>query len=214
MNIASTRTYNEMALKIHSRLNGRKYAIGLDLGVGSIGIAIVALEMDSEGILFPTELVFASSRIFNASVGASDRREKRGLRNSRRHKANRVKFLWKILAERGLMLPVSDSVVLNPAELRFSLATLKLDPYSLRLKGLKEKLSLEEIGYALYHMANHRGSSSVRTFLDEVKSKDEQEAENAVKATESLLAESGINTYIELLFEANKGKFRNTGRSR
>lgn len=208
MNIAASRTYNEMAMKIHSRLNGRKYAVGLDLGVGSIGIAIVALEQDSEGVWIPTELVFASSRIFAASAGASERREKRGERNSRRHKSNRLKFLWKVLAERGLMLPVSDVDIPNPAELRFSAETLKLDPYSLRLKGLKEKLSLEELGYALYHIANHRGSSSVRTFLDDEKTKDEQEA---IKATESLIAESGINTYIELLFNANTGKFRNTG---
>ena len=211
MNIASTRTYNEMALKIHSRLNGRKYAIGLDLGVGSIGIAIVALEPNSDGVLYPTELIHATSRIFTSSMGASERREKRGLRNSRRHKANRLMYLWKVLAEKGLMLPVSDADVLNPAELRFSSDVLKQDPYSLRLKGLKEKLSLEELGFVLYHIANHRGSSSVRTFLGEVKSKEELDSEKAVKATEKLIAESGVKTYIELLFNANIGKFRNTG---
>lgn len=195
-----SRRYEEQAQEIRQRLGGRPYSFGLDLGVGSIGIAVAAYDSNNKQ---PSDLVFVSSRIFTPSIGASERRQKRGQRNSLRHRANRLKFLWKLLAERNLMLPYSEQDVPDPARLRFEDSITRTNPYALRLKGLKEQLSLTELGYALYHIANHRGSSSVRTFLDEEKSPDDKKLEEQQAMTEQLAKEKGFSTFIEVLAEFN-----------
>lgn len=195
-----SRRYEEQAQEIRQRLGARPYSIGLDLGVGSIGIAVAAYDLKNKQ---PSDLVFVSSRIFTPSIGASERRQKRGQRNSLRHRANRLKFLWKLLAEKDLMLPYSEQDVPDPARLRFEDAVVRANPYVLRLKGLNEQLTLSELGYALYHIANHRGSSSVRTLLDEEKSPDDKKLEEQQAMTEQLAKEKGFSTFIEVLAEFN-----------
>lgn len=215
-----SRTYKAQANEIRNRLGERDYVLGLDLGVGSIGIAAIALEkIDGEGP-FATDLVYAGSRVFKASDGAADRRMQRGSRNCHRHKANRLKYLWNILAEKGLMLPVVEKDVSDPASLRFSEEIRKMDPYELRFKGLSAELNLQELGYAIYHIANHRGSSSVRSFLEEEsgnkvnkkKKEDEEKVAKAAATTSNLAAKYGVNTYIEVIVNycnENEKRFRN-----
>jgi len=192
--------YDEQASEIKQRLGGRPYSIGLDLGVGSIGLAVAAYDRETAA---PTDLVFATSRIFNPSTGATERRQKRGQRNSLRHRANRLRFLWKLLAEEGLMLPYSKKEVEDPARLRFSDEIIRTDPYEIRLRGLSAELTLAELGYALYHIANHRGSSSVRTFLDEERSADDKKLEEQERATSALAQSKGLGTFIEVLADFN-----------
>ena len=215
-----SRTYKAQANEMRNRLGERDYVLGLDLGVGSIGIATIALEkIDGEGP-FATDLVYAGSRVFKASDGAADRRMQRGSRNCHRHKANRLKYLWNILAEKGLMLPFSDEDVSNPTELRFSEEIRKKDPYELRLKGLSSPLNLQELGYAIYHIANHRGPSSVRSFCEEencsVEEKKKKEAEvkslKVVATTKNLAVIYGVDTFIEVITrysQENGKKYRN-----
>lgn len=206
-------TYKGMASAIKDRLSDRPYSLGLDLGVGSIGLAVVALEADESGELFPTDLIHATSRIFPSSQGAADRRMKRGQRNAIRHKAHRMEILWKVLSEKGLMLPFSKKEVSDPARLRFSEEEIRKDPYLLRLKGLKEQITLSELGVALYHIAGHRGSSSIRTFLDAVETKDEEKAKAKIRETEEISRNTGLNTFIEILYESkrvNNTNFRNS----
>lgn len=192
--------YHEQATELRNRLDGRPYSIGLDLGVGSIGLAVAAYDRASAS---PTDLVFATSRIFNPSTGAADRREHRGQRNSLRHRANRLRFLWKLLAQENLMLPYTKKEVEDPARVRFSDETIRTDPYQLRLRGLKEELTLPELGYAIYHIANHRGSSSVRTFLDDERSADDKKLEERERTTSTLAQEKGLKTFIEVLADFN-----------
>lgn len=164
MSNKKSRRYEEQASAVRQRLNGRDYVLGLDLGVGSIGLAVVAQETIND-TLYPTDIVFTTSRIFTPSKGAADRRLRRGQRNALRHKRHRLQYLWKLLAERQLMLPYSEEETPDPAVLRFSEEVRRENPYDLRLKGLKERLTLAETGYAIYHIANHRGSSSIRLGL-------------------------------------------------
>ena len=143
MDKSKSRTYKAMACSIVVRLNGRAYSVGFDLGPGSIGVAVVALEPDEHGVLYPTELIFACSRIFPSSAGAQARRGKRGQRNAIRHKAHRMEKLWKLLAERDLMLPYSKDDAKDPARLRFSEDEIRKDPYFLRL-------SIRSVQIAIY----------------------------------------------------------------
>lgn len=209
-----SKRYHQQAEEIRARLKGRPYSMGLDLGVGSIGLAIAAMEESKDYGYEPTDLVFVTSRIFTPSIGASERREKRGQRNALRHRRNRLIFLWKLLAEKGLMLPYSTKSVDDPARLRFEEAMIQADPYKLRLKGLTEALTLSELGYALYHIANHRGASSIRTFLDDVKDPKEKKLDGQRSITRKIMKEHNVSTFIEVLTIFNRDTFvgyRNTG---
>jgi CRISPR-associated endonuclease Csn1 len=195
-----SKRYHEQVQEIQQLLAGRPYSIGLDLGVGSIGLAVAAYDKQTNA---PTDLVFATSRIFSPSAGAADRRQQRGQRNALRHKANRLRYLWKLLASKNLMLPYSKQDVPDPARLRFSEDIIRKDPYELRYTGLTEQLTLPELGYALYHIANHRGASSIRTFLDDEKSSDDKKLEEQERETEKLAKEKGLSTFIEVLVAFN-----------
>ena len=205
-----SRIYQETASSIRAKLNKRPYRLGIDMGVGSIGIAVVALEPDVNGDYFPTDLIFASSRIFSPSAGASERRAQRGQRNAIRHKVNRMEKLWKILGKRGLMLPFSKDISSDPARLRFHEEEIHKDVYSLRLRGLSERLTLPELGMVLYHIAGHRGASSIRTFLDS--SENEDKDLDSLRLTEKICREERLDTFIEVLFKSkqeNQTNFRN-----
>lgn len=209
MNKTRKNTYIYSTTKIKESLGNRPYALGLDLGVGSIGIAATALEMDKDGNLLPTDLIYANSLIFPSSEGASERREYRSQRNSIRHKRNRMRRLWILLAEKNMMLPFSEnSESRNPRALRFSNNALKMNPYEIRLKGLKEKLTLEELGVALYHIANHRGASSIRSFSGVTKTKDEEDEEKKLKNTSFIVKKYNVDTFVEVLQIFNNSEIR------
>ena len=67
-------------------------------------------------------------------------------------------------------------------------------------------MNLQELGYAIYHIANHRGSSSVRSFLEEEsgnkvnkKNKEDEPVEETPKVVEPAVVE--VPQDIELLTE-------------
>ncbi len=209
MSKKKSRIYISQVEKLRNKLGDSDYCLGIDPGVGSIGIAAIKLEKFANRQL-PTTVIYSGSRIFKSSEGAAERRLKRGERNSHRHNKNRLRMVWKLLAEKGLMLPFSREDVPDPAVLRFDEETRRKDPYELRLRGLSEKLSLSELGYALYHIANHRGSSSVRSLAEE---SDDKKYEAGKQKTAELIKTTGVKTFIEVLNKYNEGKesalFRN-----
>lgn len=205
---------------LYQELNNRPYRIGLDLGVGSIGFAVVALNHMNEKTI-PADLILEGSRIFTASIGAADRRVSRGQRNARRHNRHRKLWLWKILAEQGMMLnpPLHGHRVdhkkrcsfENTSTIMFEKETLSRCPYEIRYQALSEKIALTDLGYALYHLANHRGSSSIRINLEA--SEEDKQAQKSIQETQKFSSEhKEIKTFVELLFlnrkEHNTG-FRN-----
>lgn len=211
MDRAKSHSYQNYVEEIRNRLDGRPYRLGLDMGVGSIGVGIVALEPDKDGDLCPSDLVFASSRVFPSSEGAQERRQKRGQRNAIRHKAHRLEKLWKLLGSRGLMLPFAKDVSTDPLRLRFSETELRKDVYQLRLSGLSERLSLPELGMVLYHIAGHRGASSVRSLFSEKDEADKDEGERLALTKQTAETEH-LDTFIEVLYsskEKHKTNFRN-----
>ncbi|GHT04353.1 hypothetical protein AGMMS5026_10410 [Endomicrobiia bacterium] len=53
--------------KIREKLAGREYRIGLDLGVGSIGYAVVSLKECDDLSYLPEDIILSGSRIFKSS---------------------------------------------------------------------------------------------------------------------------------------------------
>ncbi|MDR3048931.1 MAG: type II CRISPR RNA-guided endonuclease Cas9 [Elusimicrobiota bacterium] len=202
MNTIQSKEYE----KLKKLLGQNNYRIGLDLGVGSIGYAIVIL--GDNGI--PTKPILIGSRIFTASTGAQDRRVFRQQRNSHRHHRERMRYLWKLLAENKLSLPLpndldkkENSIQFDTSRKRFPIEVLREDPYTLRFKALNEKLSLLQSGYALYHIANHRGTASVRSFAedDESKIKENSETAKLAKSVRQIMKERQYRTFGEYLYK-------------
>jgi CRISPR-associated endonuclease Csn1 len=152
--------------------------LGLDLGTNSIGWAIV----DKEGTDF--SLVDKGVRIFSEGVKSekgiesSKAAERTGYRSARKIKFRRKLRKYetlKILSENG-MCPLSvEEVVdwrksgfkcypLNPEFLKWLRTDddQNINPYIFRDKASKQKVTLFELGRALYHIAQRRGFLSNR----------------------------------------------------
>lgn len=114
-----------------------KYSVGLDIGIASVGWSII--DVDNK------EIVDLGSRIFPSgnAAGNQDRRSFRGTRRLIRRRKNRLSDLTKLLAKNGFAISADKNQ----------------NPYALRVSGLTEQLSKEELATALYHIVNRRGIS-------------------------------------------------------
>jgi len=150
--------------------------LGLDLGVTSVGWALVRYSGGE-----PVKIEKTGVRIFDAGVDgdfesgrsqgpAVDRRRARLMRRMLERGARRHKKLFNALVGAGL-LPAGDvgtvirgidKEILSraSAEERDELAHVL--PYKLRARALDERLSLHEIGRAIYHLGQRRGYQSNR----------------------------------------------------
>ena len=129
--------------------------LGLDIGTNSIGWWL--FRTDTHGNV--TQHLTGGVRLFgdgrNPKSGQSlavARREARSARNRRDRYLRRRADLIKVLSEAGLM--PSDPEQRKQLE--------KENPYSLRAIGLHEKITLQELGRALFHLNQRRGFKSNR----------------------------------------------------
>ncbi len=126
-----------------------KYRLGLDLGVSSIGSAVILLGNDNQAI----DIKDAGVRIFKVSEGAETRRLKRTARKNFIRTKKRLELLARKLFENNLWVNETPQ------------GTDKLkakSPYKIRHDGLHEMLSNPNyIGRAILHMAKHRGAGYI-----------------------------------------------------
>lgn len=131
------------------------YRLGLDLGTGSLGWAV--LELDESGR--PCRIERMGSRIFGSGREpktltslAADRRQARQMRRRRdRYIQRRTRLMHELVAAE-----------LMPEDGGERAALKNLDPFELRARGLTERLEPHEIGRALYHLQQRRGFKSNR----------------------------------------------------
>ena len=139
-----------------------KTVLGLDLGVTSVGWALLTTSFDEEGSIISREITDAGVRIFPATTEDKTnapknhkRRTSRGQRRLVMRKAQRRNDLRAMLADNGL-LPAIESA--TSAESFQELG----DPYELRVRALSEKLTPYEIGRSISHLSKRRGFLSNR----------------------------------------------------
>ena len=180
--------------------------LGLDLGVASIGWALIR----EDGA--KTTLAGWGSRIFRPGADddtsdgkglslCAERRQKRALRIQYRRRRKRKDDLIRILQENDLLPnPLTPSffvgvdkkyLMLFPDEQRKTAG--HVIPYLFRKKALDTPLTREELGRALYHLAQRRGYLSNR----KKDLKDEEETGKVAAGIDSLKKEmekSGART--------------------
>lgn len=134
-----------------------KKILGLDLGVTSIGWALISEDDEKK------EIIGLGSRIIPLSIDDKDefssgnkisKNQKRTSRRTQRKGYDRYQQRRKLLTEFLLKNKMFDDKLfkLNPLEL-----------WGIRAKGVTEKISLTEFGRVLYHLNQKRGYKSSRS---------------------------------------------------
>ena len=147
----------------------KKYTLGLDLGISSVGWALMLQNEDGSF----KRIEDCGVRIFDTvdsqkdgTLANQDRRAKRGARRLRRRKQNRLLDYKKYLLKKQNLdfnCIDYDSIIkkYNDNEL------IKYLPYFLKVRGLTEQLTKEELAIAVYHYIKYRGFKSNRKNLNQ-----------------------------------------------
>lgn len=180
------------------------YAIGLDIGITSVGWAALALDGDER----PCGIIGMGSRIFTAaeqpktgeSLAAPRRAARSARRRLRRHRHRN---------ERIRSLLVSSGVV-TPSELASLFDGQLEDIYALRTRALDEQLDGAELARILLHISQRRGFRSSRKGGA---SKEDGLLLDAVNENAARIQKHGYRTVGEMFFrdEAFKDHKRNKG---
>lgn len=114
-----------------------RYVLGLDIGITSVGYGVIDIDND----LF----VDYGVRLFKEGTAAENetRRTKRGSRRLKRRKSNRLNDMKNLLKKNNLYFDNYRNY----------------NPYEMRVKGLNEKLSSEELCTAIMHITKSRGTT-------------------------------------------------------
>ena len=209
----------------------KKRVLGLDIGIGSIGWAVVDLD---EEVLADSDaknpkykiaggsIVSTGVRVFDEPVDrqgkslASVRGEARRSRATIERKAERLKHFIKLAQAYNIILPNFDINDLNAPK---KVSLKDWDIWKLRSKATHEQLSTFEIFRILYHIANHRGfyfptkaeeleittNSNTKT---ENKTSEEARAKAGISAIKNAFLASGCETIGQYIY-LKEGKKRN-----
>ena len=133
-----------------------KYAIGLDIGIASVGYAVLALDHDEN----PWGILRLGSRIFDVAENPKDgaslalpRREARSVRRRLRRHHHRLERIKNLLV---------SSKLITKAELLHLFDGNLSDIYALRVKALDYSVTNTELARILLHLAQRRGFKSNR----------------------------------------------------
>lgn len=121
-----------------------RYRLGINVGVASLGVAILALEKGNNATTEePGYNIFSGSVcIFPLPDGAAERREKRGMRRNIERPERRFNRLSDLLTAHGIRTSRKNV----PKDI------LDLSPIKLRAQASREKIELAHLPRAPLHM--------------------------------------------------------------
>ena len=174
-----------------------KYSLGLDLGIGSVGWAVMAEEdgrhhLDDFGVrIFDPPHENANKT--NASIRRQIRSQRRLIRR-RKHRIKRLKLLldkidflsWKIFEDK--VKNYKSTVKVLKTDIGFRTEDSFYNHFALRNKGLKFKLEKHEIYLILIHFAKKRGYNNRFLMKEENKEDKKSNFDSALSRADSLIA--------------------------
>ncbi len=170
------------------------YRIGLDIGIASVGWAVLENNTHDE----PFRIIDLGVRIFDTAeqpkTGASlalPRREARSARRRLRRRGHRLERIKKLFEAEGL-------INIEEFEARYKRTGLP-DVYKLRYEGLDRRLTNDELAQVLLHIAKHRGFKSTSKAADGDDS-DTGEVKKSISANKTLMQEKGYRTVGEMIY--------------
>lgn len=172
----------------------RNYRIGLDIGIASVGWAVLENNSQDE----PIRILDLGVRVFDVAevpktgeALAAARRDARTTRRRlrrRRHRQERIKWLFE---QEGL-------ISIEKFMKRYESPNLP-DVYELRYEGLERKLSNEEFAQVLLHISKHRGFRSTRKA--ELKEGDNGKVLKATEENRKRMQECSYRTVGEMIYK-------------
>ncbi len=191
------------------------YTLGLDIGIASIGWAVLQNNEQEE----PCKIEDLGVRIFEAAeqpkTGASlalPRRQARGMRRCVRRKRHRKERIKNLIETVGLMKKEEMSAL-------FESSGFVKDVYELRSEALDRALTADEWVRVLIHLCQHRGYRS-NSKAEEAKNAENGLLKVAIADNQRLMEEKGYRTVGEMLCRDAKfqtvsadGKFWRTTRN-
>lgn len=177
------------------------YRIGLDLGIASVGWAVIENNSNGE----PIRIVDLGSRIFDAAENPKDgsplakpRRDARGTRRRLRRRNHRILRTKRLLERYN---------IISQKEIEDMYANYKFqyNVYELRVQALEEKLTNRELARVLINFVKRRGYKS-NSKSEESSSKEAGKLLTATKENEELMKENGYRTVAEMYIKDDKFK--------
>jgi len=162
----------------------KKTILGLDLGIASLGWAIISEEDNS-----PVKIIDMGSRIIPLSADDKDEFSKGNAisKNQKRTiKRTQRKGYFRYKLRRENLRQLLKNLNMLPEKL-INISSLEL--FGLRDKAVKERISLHELGRVLYHLNQKRGYKSSRSDANLDKKDTDYVAE--VKSRHQMLKDSG-----------------------
>lgn len=182
---------------------------GFDLGIASIGWAVVDIEKENNnpemGRAAVGKIQQSGVRIFSIAENPKDgsslaapRREKRAVRRALRRKALRIKEIRNLLEQSGLG---NQNIIIKDND---------VDVWALRGEdAFNRKLSERELSRVLVHMAKHRGYKSMRKSAEE-SDKETGKVLESIARNQQRMAE--YKTMAQMIYRTNCNatkKYRN-----
>ena len=179
--------------------------LGVDLGIASIGWALIEENNDQRTLLDWGSRIFQPGMDDDIASGkgvsrCAERRQKRALREQYRRRRERKENLVNVLSEGGLLPSAFDAdffVQLDqkllakfPAGERRQKA--HVIPYLYRKEALDRELLPEEVARALFHLAQRRGYLSNRK--QALKDEDSGVVKSGIDALKKAIQQSGART--------------------
>lgn len=181
--------------------------LGLDLGIASVGWCLyeskeIPQGANKDGVVsfayIPERIIDLGSFVFDEIENKKDgttenqtRREKRLMRRQRRRKVRRLSDLRDLFSKQFGADFLKDVI---------GKKAVQASPFEIKVKGLKEKLSPEELMVALYHYMKWRGFKSNRKAADAATDdKSEKKMLSGISALRKELSDlsaSGTKTYV------------------
>ena len=149
------------------------YSLGLDIGIGSLGWALVDLNGKN--------VINKGVRIFSTAEDATDRRMKRGARRTNQRRKKRLNQIQTLLLQHNFPIPSKGDS----------------DVWQYRAEGLDRLLTDEEFVSVLFHLAKRRGYQSNRRTEEDEEGKVTLEA---IRANIDLMSEKKYRTIGEMIY--------------
>ena len=171
------------------------YRIGLDLGVGSVGWAV--LRTDDNGL--PNRIEALGSRVFDKAENPKDgsslaakRREARSVRRRLRRRRHRRDRVLNLLENYNILSKEQVYKMYNDNNYRF-----QKNVYELRVEGLDTKLTDKELARVLISLVKRRGYKS-NSKSEEVNDKETGKIFTATTENEKVMKEHNYRTVAEM----------------
>lgn len=171
------------------------YTLGLDIGIASIGWAVLGNDEDGT----PNRIIDLGVRIFESAevqkTGeslAAPRRDARSARRRLRRHRHRLERIRYLLVQQGVLTQEEMTHLYDKSDM--------VSPYQLRTEGLDRLLNAREFSKVLIHLAQRRGYQSNSTAEEAKNEKENGIIKSAILENQQRMEHGGYRTIGEMMY--------------